>query len=154
MSEREPRFKYRLDPLARLRAAQRDAARAEAARATRELELHMQEGDAIAQRMQAAQDAVRESSRRGAAIRPDEQLRMREYLHRQRDQQAAKAHEVEHARLEQARALAALQGAHQTSKALNLHRERMRGQFEQHRKRAAANAADDRWLARRAKRPG
>lgn len=147
------RFHYRLDPLVRLRTAQRDAAQAEVARATREVEARLRESEALGRQIEGAHDAMRAANRRGGVIRADEQLRLRDYLHWQRDLLAAKEREVERLREALARALAALHEMRRSAKALELHRGRVRTQFEQRRQRAAAHDADDRWLGRRVKRP-
>ena len=154
MSEREPRFRYRLEPLAKLRAAERDALVVEAARAAREVERRSSEHERIGRRVERAEWALRTLNRGGAEIRVDEQLRLRGYLRLQRDERERAGHELAGALREQNRVLAALQDKQRDAKALETHRERKLRRFDEERARASAKAADERWLQRRERRGG
>jgi hypothetical protein len=149
MSERETRFRYRLDPLARLRAAQAESARAAAARAAAEVEACASECAAAAQRVQSTSQGMREGARRGETIRLEELLRLRAYLQRVLEEQAARERELEEARRTQACLLETLQALRREEEALGRHRTRLEGEFVGRQQRAAANRADERWLTRR-----
>jgi flagellar biosynthesis chaperone FliJ len=149
MSGRAQRFEYRLEPLARLRAAQGDTARAAAAQARATVEARRKDCDEAEQRIGEAQQAMREAARQGAPIRPEEQLRLRAYLQRLVAERAARRRELETAEQAQARVLESLRALRQQARTLELHRGRQRGEFEQRRERTSAAQADERWLGAR-----
>ncbi len=152
MADREPRFLYRLDPLMRLRATERDALKAEALEASREVELRARELEVIGRTIEHAEVALRSLCTSGADILVDAQLRAQGYLDLQREGQGRKRRELATAEQKESGVRSKLQLKQLDAKALELHKDKQRRQFEAVRGRSTMKAADDQWLLIRPKR--
>jgi hypothetical protein len=153
VTEREQKFEYRLEALIRLRSAERDAAKASAAQAAREVELRSRECDAIGHSIEHAEGELRALCASGASIAIDEQMRLQAYLRQERARHKAKRRELGEAVQNMARLSNEAQTRSRDTRALELHRDRKRRAFDVDRQRAALNAADELWLARRKDKP-
>jgi flagellar export protein FliJ len=149
MSEREARFKYRLEPLISLRSAERDALQEEMRRAAGEVERRTHECEDLSREIASAEGALRNALRSGASIAIDEQMRLQSYLDGRRRAREAKQRELEAASLEMHRVLDRLTAKQRDAKALEKHRDRKRRQFDLEQSRLALKAADDQWLRRK-----
>lgn len=149
MSERERPFHYRLEPLARLRAAERDALKAELERAAGEVDRKARERDRVARGIERAEEDLRALRHGGAHLSVDAQLRVQRYLQQQRELKAARQRELDEAARVVEVKLGELQLKLQDTKALENHRERQRRQFDEVQLRGALNTADERWLGRK-----
>jgi flagellar biosynthesis chaperone FliJ len=152
MSERSRAFAYRLEALIRLRGAERDAAKASRAQAALEVEKRSRECDDIRQAIQQAEWGLRALLRSGESIAVDEQMRLQAYLQEERGRHKAKRHELDEAMQSMSRLSAELAARQRAAKALELHKERKRRQFDESELRSSLNATDDLWLAQRKRR--
>jgi len=152
MADREPRFKYRLDPLMRLRATERDVLKAEAAQAAREVEAKARELAEIGRSIERAQVELRALYERGSDIPVDAQLRVQSYLSLQREGEARKRRELETAAQKESGVRSKLQLKQRDAKALERHKDKQRRQFEAVLGRSQIKSADDQWLLMRPKR--
>jgi hypothetical protein len=152
MSERSRKFAYRLEALIRLRGAERDALKASRTQAAREVEKRSRECDDIGHAIQQAEWALRALLRSGESIAVDEQLRLQAYLQEERRRHKAKRKDLDEAVLTMSRVSAELAARQRDAKALELHKERKRRQFDESELRASLNAADDVWLSQHKKR--
>ena len=146
MSEREPRFKYRLDPLARLRAGVRDALKAEAAQAAREVELRAMEMERLGRELERVEGELRALRSRGGELAVDAELRAQGYLAAHRERLLGKRRELEAARGKADEARSRLQLKQRDARALERHRDRQRREYDIVRGRSATRAADEQWL--------
>jgi flagellar export protein FliJ len=151
MTDREPRFKYRLDPLMRLRASERDVLRTEALQAAQEVKQRSRELDEIGRTISHAEDALRALVTGGAEIAVDAQLRMQGYLNQQREGQAHKRRELELAERKESGVRSKLLDKQRDAKALELHKDKQRRQFDAVRGQSLIKSADDEWLIRNPK---
>jgi flagellar export protein FliJ len=151
MSEREQRFKYRLDPLIRLRANERDVLRAEALQAAKEVQQRTRELEDIGRTIEHTEGALRGLVASGSEISVDAQLRMQSYLSQQRESQARKRRELTSAEQKETGVLSRLQVKQRDAKALELHKDKQRREFETVRGRSMIKSADDQWLLMRPK---
>ena len=149
MSDRERRFIYRLDPLIKLRAAERDVLKGEARRAAEEVHQRTEAVEQVARDVVAAEGALRAALRSGAAIAIDEQQRLQAYLKQRRVQREARQRELDDATIAMNRVLEQLNSKQRDTRTLEKHRERQRKQFDQAESRVALNAADDQYLRKR-----
>src|SRR5262245_12300714 len=149
MSDRERRFRYRLDPLIRLRSAERDALKGDVRRAAEEVDRRTSEVERVSREVSEAEGELRAALRSGAAIAVDEQMRLQAYLKQRRAQRVAKQRELDQATLAMSRVLEELISKQRDAKTLEKHRDRQQRQFEQTESRVALNAADDQWLRKR-----
>ena len=149
MSDRERRFTYRLDPLIKLRAAERDALKGEVRRAAEEVHRRTEAVEQVARDVVAAEGALRAALRSGAAIAIDEQQRLQAYLKQRRVQREARQRELDDATVAMNRVLEQLNSKQRDTRTLEKHRDRQRKQFDQTESRVALNAADDQYLRRR-----
>lgn len=152
MSERSRSFGYRLEALAKLRNAERDALKASATQAAREVEKHSRECDDIVHAIEQAEGTLRVLCASGERIAVDEQMRLQAYLRAERQRHQAKRRELSEAAALMSRLSTELQARSRDAKALELHRERKRRQFDDARTRASLDAADALWLAQHKKR--
>lgn len=149
MSDGGRKFRYRLEPLVKLRSAERDALKAELERAADEVDRKAAECDLLARAIDRAEGELRALCRGGAELPLDAHQRLQLYLRRQRELRGAKQRELDAAALVVERKLSELQLKLQDTKALESHRERKRRQFDDTQLRALMSAADERWLARK-----
>jgi len=148
MSDREPPFKYRLDPLMRLRASERDALRAEALQAAQEVQQRTRELQDIGRTIERGESALRALVTDGSEIAVDAQLRIQRYLALQREGEVRKRRELESAEQKESGLLSKLLLKQRDAKALELHKDKQRRQFEVERGRASVKSADEQWLLR------
>jgi hypothetical protein len=146
MSEGERKFRYRLEALIRLRAAERDALKTALERAAEEVERRSRACEAVARAIELAESELRALYRDGADLPLDGQLRLQLYLKQQRAIRTAKQREVDEASRAMHLALSELELKLQDTKALESHRERKRQQFDEIQARAAMHTADEQWL--------
>jgi len=151
MSDRELRFKYRLDPLMRLRASERDVLKAEAAEAAQEVSQRTRELEEIRRTIEGTEAALRALAADGSEISVDERLRMQSYLSLQREGEKRKRRELESAEQKESGVRAKLQLKQRDAKALELHKDKQLRQFEAVRGRSMIKSADDQWLLMRPK---
>ena len=151
MTEREQRFKYRLDPLMRLRANERDVLRAEALEAAKEVQQRARELEEIGRTIERTEGALRALVASGSEIPVDAQLRMQSYLSQQRESHARKRHELASAERKETGVLSRLQVKQRDARALELHKDKQRREFETVRGRSMIKSADDQWLLMRPK---
>jgi hypothetical protein len=151
MSDREQPFKYRLDPLMRLRASERDVLRAEALQAAQEVQQRTRELEEIARTIRRTEVVLRALVTDGSEIAVDAQLRVQRYLSLQREGEARKRRELQAAEQKESGVLSKLQLKQRDTKALELHKDKQLRQFEILRGRSTIKAADDRWLLQRPK---
>jgi hypothetical protein len=151
MSEREPKFAYRLEALIRLRSAERDALKAPMQEAAREVERRSRECEEILRAIERGEAELRALLASGASIAVDEQLRVQAYLGAERARHAAKRRELAEAIERSTRLMSELAARSRDTRALELHRQRKRREFDEEAGRALLNAADAQWLARRTK---
>jgi hypothetical protein len=151
MSDREPRFKYRLDPLMRLRASERDVLRTEALQAAQEVQQRSRELEEIGRTIERTELAQRSLVADGSEIAVDAQLRTQSYLRLQREAQARKRRELETAERKESDVLSKLLLKQRDAKALELHKDKQRRQFETVLGRSMIKSADDQWLLMRPK---
>ena len=149
MNDHERRFRYRLDSLIRLRAAERDALSGELASARRELENRTRECDEISHAIDLAEGLLRALRRDGARMSVDEELRVQSYLGLRRREREAKQRGRDEALRAVETALAELQAKQRDAMALEAHRDRQRRRFDEQQARVALNSADDQWLRRK-----
>jgi flagellar export protein FliJ len=149
MSDRERRFQYRLEPLIRLRSAERDVLKGEMRQAAEEVEKRTREVEQVSREVQAAESELRAALRSGAAIAVDEQQRLQGYLKQRREQREAKQRSLDAASQAMFQVIERLNAKQQDTRALEKHRERQRRQFDQAEARVALNSADDQWLRKR-----
>ena len=148
MSDRAPKFEYRLEALIRLRSAERDALKVSANEAAHAVEQRSRECDDLVHAISRAEDALRELCASGERIAVDEQLRLQAYLGEERRRHKDKRRELGEAVERMSKISAELQARSRDARALELHRERQRHAHDAERQRAAFDAADELWLSR------
>ena len=146
---KERSFKYRLESLVKLRAAERDALKTDMARAAERVEKKARECADIAREVELAESELRTLNRSGAELSLDGQLRLQLYLKQRREKRAAKQRELDEVSRAMELVLAQLQLKVQDTKALESHRDRKRRQFDEGQARASLHAADEQWMRRR-----
>jgi len=145
MTEREIKFKYRLDALIKLRAAERDVLKIDVERAFGEVERKTRERDSIARSIRLAEEELRSLCRSGAELQLENQLRLQLYLRQQWEMRSAKQSELDEAARVASLVVAQLDLKLKDTKALESHRERKRRQFDGEQLRVAMNVADEQW---------
>ena len=146
--ETRRRFAYRLDALAKVRAVERDALRASAAAASEEAERRSREADTLGRSVARAESALRALRSGGRALELDHELRLQSYLAAERARHEAARRRSEEALRALAAAAAELEKKQRDIKALERHKERVRGRADEGERRSEIKAADDAWLAR------
>ena len=147
------RFVHRLDPLMKLRAAERDALTVSAAAALREADQRTHEWQAAARSVARAEAALRELRASGRRLAPDQELRLLGYIAAERSRQDAALGRRDQAVQAAAGVRSELEGKQRDVKALERHRSRERSRLDEHERSAAQKASDDAWLARRGRGP-
>jgi hypothetical protein len=149
MSERERKFRYRLESVIKLRAAERDALKGDLERANAAVESKARECDALREAIELAESELRALYRSGAELPLDGQLRLQAYLKQQRELRRARQRELEEASRAMMRVLSELELKVQDTKALESHRARKRRQFDEQQMRVIMNAADEQEMRRK-----
>lgn len=149
MSERRPPFRYRLDALERLRRAQRDAARAEAARARQAVAACERQRDAVHAAMQSAAGSLPTRLPAGAPLPLDAHLRVHEYRAARRDELEALSERLATLSRAAAQARANLADRDAALRAIERHRRRQLDRFNVELDRIGHRVADELWGGRR-----
>jgi flagellar export protein FliJ len=148
MNEREPRFEYRLEALAQLRSAEREALKAEALQAANVVEARTREYRSLSEGISRAEASLRDGYRSGASISVDAEMRMRRYISELCERRGIKRRELDEATRLFRRALGELASKRKDAKALERHRERKQRRFEEEQVRRTIKANDELWLCR------
>jgi hypothetical protein len=149
MTERQIKFKYRLETLIRLRSAERDALKTEVERALSEVQMKTSERESITRSIRLAEEELRSRCCSGVELDLENQRRVQLYLRQQWEKQRTKQLEVQEAARAASSLVSQLDLKLKDAKALENHRERKRRQFDGERLRVAMNAADEQWAHRR-----
>ena len=145
----ERKFRYRLESVIKLRAAERDALKGDLERANDAVERKARECDALKATIEGAERELRALYASGAELRLDGQLRLQAYLKQQRELRRARQTELEEASRAMMRVLSELELKVQDTKALENHRARKRRQFDEQEMRIVMNAADEQEMRRK-----
>jgi len=145
----ERKFRYRLESVIKLRAAERDVLKGDLERANDAVERKARECDALKATIEGAERELRALYASGAELRLDGQLRLQAYLKQQRELRRARQTELEEASRAMMRVLSELELKVQDTKALENHRARKRRQFDEQEMRIIMNAADEQEMRRK-----
>lgn len=145
---------YRLEALAKVRSAERDALRLAAAAAAEEAERRARECEAAGRSVARAESALRAMRGSGNALSVDQEIRLQSYLAAERRREAATRARRDEALRAMAGVAAELAEKQRDLKALERHRSRARDRLDEQERRATQKASDDAWLAGAARRRG